>query len=250
MRWYPFVNAETNPLSGGVNDSAEVTTRSVGKWDSDTSPYLVANEWICGNIATMLRLPIPPFSLYRDGTTKRAKRMFGSLRISDNTPPDVDPVKCVECLPLISAGIVMFDIFVANRDRHLGNLKVDDPLNPTAVYIIDHERALFGAVKKGAVVRLTEVWETLGVTTGNRLLGSDHCLIDLLTSAADVAYWIERVQTIPVWFLEDLCNEECVPRRLVGPVTRFLTYRKQIFRDLIRTHKSEFPGIADWGLHL
>src|SRR3990170_1752400 len=70
------------------------------------------------------------------------------------TPDDVVPHRCCAALPQICSGILLFDLLVANSDRHVGNLKVDDPDNPLEIDVFDHDRALFGAVAGQATVRL------------------------------------------------------------------------------------------------
>ncbi len=246
-RWFPFVSA-ADQITDGVNDAAVVSTRHLAHWNSPTSPYLLANEWICGNIANFLRLQIPPFSLFREGRQPRSRKLFGSLWIDDIAPPDTIAEKCVRQHPRDCAGIVVFDILVANSDRHKDNLRVDDPLEPSEVFVYDHDRAFFGYVKGEAASRLDRLTNRLGITGGSQSTGNAHCLIEHLSSSDDIRYWAERVETIPLWFIEEVCNDECVPIRLRDAGISFLRHRKDNIRKVISSNRDQFPGVKDWGI--
>lgn len=171
--WYPYESREPYE-SEGVNEAWLVHHISVGKECSDESPYLIPNEWIAGNLAQSLRLPIPPFALTRNDPSHRG--MFASLRSGakqfhkqtrESTPKDMLPGPCVQNDPALCAGILHFDIYVANGDRNRSNLKVNDPLNPTEFNIFDHERALFFIEPKQGADRLNKMLSSLGVSRGS-----------------------------------------------------------------------------------
>jgi hypothetical protein len=155
--WYDFTS-RASWKSSGVNDARLLTHQSIAKWNSDTSPYLIPNEWICGTLATFLGLPTPPFAFSRTGV--KGRRYFASLRygkLGESLPDDTVPAVVFRKHARICTGILLFDILVANSDRHAGNLKVDSPTDPRRVWMIDHDRALCGAMKGDAQNRLRQL---------------------------------------------------------------------------------------------
>jgi hypothetical protein len=245
--WFNFASRKEQ-MTDGVNDAWLLTTHSFARENSDVSPYLVPNEWICGNIGRMLGLPVPPFALFRTG--KKTKPMFGSLdfRYSESPPPDTNPAKCVDRMPRECAGLVVFDIFIANADRHAGNIVVDNPNNPTEIHMFDHDRALFGYVKGQGAARLQKVENRLGVSGGSQSTGNAHCMLEHLSSSDDLSEWCQRIATIPIWQIEDICKSECVPSRLREAAISFLRSRRNNIGQLIMANKDAFPNIKDWGL--
>ncbi|MBN2476463.1 MAG: hypothetical protein JXB62_17750 [Pirellulales bacterium] len=123
-----------------MNDVWAIKTKAIGKDNSD-NPYLIANEWIAGSVAQFLGLPVPPFALMR----KRDRRtvMFASISFEgETTPRDVEPSVLWAKHPRLCTGILLFDILIANCDRHAGNIKVDNRIAPKKVHVFDHEHAL------------------------------------------------------------------------------------------------------------
>lgn len=133
----------------GRNPSFDVTTVSVARGNTEGSPMLVANEWICSKLAQHLLLPVPPFAIMRK-QAGGTRRYFASLRFGggEETPNDVNLDLLAKHLPYQSTGIVLFDILIANDDRHRGNIKVDRPDSPRQVVIYDHDRACSVASSK------------------------------------------------------------------------------------------------------
>jgi hypothetical protein len=121
-KWYDYHSRERY-IGEGINEKWWVRHRSVGKENSDdVSPYLLANEWICGCLAQALRLPVPPFALMR--LTPGLKGMFVSYKFGSRIvkPKDIRPSICFEKQARLCTGILLFDILVANSDRWESNL--------------------------------------------------------------------------------------------------------------------------------
>jgi hypothetical protein len=249
-RWFAFVSRQ--PRGGATNEAWDVTTISIGRENSATSPYLIPNEWICGNIANVLRLTLPPFALLRQ--TKYRKGMFGSLSFSgESTPSDARPEVCVRRWPDICTGILLFDILVANSDRHAGNLKVDDPYDPKEIHVFDHDRALFGIEANHGKARLWSLMKRLGVSGGSQSSGNAHCFLDLISTSAHFGPWLSRISQVPDFFVESICREVVgigINAAAADAAIRFLNYRKRELARIILANKSEFPSINDWGLTL
>jgi hypothetical protein len=188
-KWWTYVTRQRYGRSA-TNDAWELTHRSIAKQNSPESPYLIANEWIASQIACFLRLPVPPAALTRVGTGR--KGLFASLAFGgpDSEPDDVDPVACVRDLPNLCAGILFFDVLIANADRHIGNIRVDFPQAPRQIAIIDHDRALFGCWENEGAKRLSELRDRLGITGGSVTGQNRHCFLDLIKTDVHFPEWI------------------------------------------------------------
>ena len=254
---FPFKSRRlfrTDGRDGGVNSDSTfmVKIESVGKGRSQESEYLIANEWIAANICQFLRLPVPPFAIVRKKS--RSTTMFISQSYEgDSTPSDVNPANLYRGFPKETTGVVVFDIFIANCDRHGGNLKVDNPLKPRQFHLIDHERALFYIYKGEGIKRLQGREDRLGISDGSQSADEYHCLIEELDSIEHLQFWIDRVASIPDWFIEDICEDvkkvackssEC------EYLKKFLKERKTKLQTLIQNNKSRFPRISKWPLIL
>lgn len=240
-RFYSYDSRERYLETQGVNDSWWIRHQGVGRESSDDSPYLVPNEWIASNIgAHFLRLPIPPFSLMRK---HNEKGMFVSWKYGKHgiMPADVNPSACYASNPPLCAGIVAFDVFIGNSDRHCGNIKVDDPASPTAIEVFDHDHSLFGAC--GDAVRRLQSIE------GKTGLDGYHCLASEVNDFDLLRPWIEKIRTIPCWWLEDLCDEVIglgVTADQVAVLKLFLTERRLNLFNILKSNAKEFPKINNW----
>lgn len=250
-RWYTYDSRERYLETGGINEAWWVKHRSLGRENSEESPYLLANEWICSSIGRFLRLPIPPFALMRRG----GKGMFLSGRYGavDSTPDDVKPDICFRAMPKLCTGILLFDILIANPDRHSGNLKVDDPLNPKEVEVFDHDRALFGSSPGRGIERFGRLLDRLGTSGGSVTGQNDNCLLGVASTSRHFHEWLQRIESIPDWFICETCEEtRSIPTTAeeLEVVTSFLKERKRKLPDIIRNNKDKFPNIKEWELTL
>jgi len=248
-RWYTYDSRDSARGTEGINEGWWVEHRSYGRENSDESPYLLSNEWICSNIGRLLGLPIPPFALMRrHGKGMFVSWMYGSGSV---TPDDVLPDVCFQQMPEVCTGILLFDVFVANPDRHRGNLKVDDPHRPTRVEVIDHDRSMFGSSPGQGAARLERLWDRLGTSGGSQTAETENCLMEVASSSDYFETWLQKIMTIPDWFLDDVCEEAMgIPatRDEVDVAKAFLKDRKRRLRELLKGHKNQFPGIRQWRL--
>ena len=220
------------------------------KFNTEASPYCVANELICAELGHHIRLPIPSFAItFTDQLP--VKYVFSTLDVNyagrDLMP--IDPTNCVKCLPELCAGILVFDIFVVNSDRHDENLVVDRTDNPREIYVYDHDAALFGTFSGGGLDRLRELRHSLGVTAGPHSGGNRHCLLDAIETTAYFRPWISRIGGISYRFLSDVCNEARrygITREEAEAAIEFLEKRKTSLVGLMSRHREEFTGISLW----
>lgn len=241
--------------SGGVNQDHTwlVKCEAIGKARNEDSHYLMANEWIAGNIAQFLRLPIPPFNFLSKRSVNKTA-MFCSYNFAgDSKPSDVDPQVLYSKYPDKCVGIVLFDILVLNCDRHGGNLKVDKPEDPKRFYIFDHERALFYIQKKRGTERLESRKNRLGISDGNASSDTWHCLIEFIDSPGLIGEWCGKIRQIPDWFIDDICKDVQglgILKAETEAVSKFLKDRRDALGELILDNRDRFPLVSNWPLFL
>lgn len=235
---------------GGVDDSWLLNADFYGKEKiSDISPYLIPNEVIAGCIAHYLKLSLPLLALMKS-RGGAAMTMFASLQFArlDSEPDDFRPKECYRKMPDLCTGIVLFDILIANADRHRWNIQTDSASDPALIRIIDHDRALFGV---DGVPRLQRLKERLGISGGSVTHDNRHCLIDHLSDADLMWKWRERIAAIPEWFIKETCDEVRgigARKAEVEEAAKFLIYRKNNLSDIVLANKNEFNAINCWGI--
>jgi len=249
--WFPILSrADHTRPAGGVNDSWWVRTESCAKANSDVSPYLIPNEWIAGRIAQFLCLPVPPFALVK---TSGGRGMFASLKFTaaDAPPPDTNPTVLCRDMAIQATGILIFDVLIANCDRHRGNLSVDDPDKPTRIRIFDHDRALLGFFPGEGIQRLKEMQTRLGISAGSVSGGNRHILLDAITTTEHFWEWIGRIKRLPDWYIDDACRY-CigagVTKRESTETAQFLKDRRDTIDDILIRNSAEFVGVTKRGL--
>jgi hypothetical protein len=247
--WLSFRSRKPYAQTSGVNDSWIVRCDAFGKGNHDNHPYLIANEWVAARLAQALCLPVPSFSLLRKKTGRTM--MFASHSFQSTTPPsDVRPEICFNTHSFLCTGILVFDILIANSDRHRGNLKVDDPKNPKVIYIFDHDRSLFFCSPNHGKNRLSDVQNRLGITGGSVSDGNEHIFLSFEHKFEDLQNWCHRINSIPEWFIKDVCEST----KGMGPTKSererlrdFLLARKTNLGILMIEHKDQFVGHEKWG---
>jgi hypothetical protein len=144
------------PVGEGVSDTWEVDLKGYAKLNSDESPYCVANEYVAARLGQMVGLPVPPGGVIQ-GRTPSGGPAWVSLNFSpkgDRLPP-IDPPTVYEALPELCAGVVVFDVLIANGDRHRKNLAFLPSKKRLEVF--DHSHALLGIDKGAAIEHLSNV---------------------------------------------------------------------------------------------
>jgi len=191
----------------------------------------------------------------QSGKHKGHKILFASLRFArkDTEPDDFRPEVCCVKLPSICAGILLFDVLIANDDRHRYNIQTDSADNPKVIRIIDHDRALFGCLPKRGTDRLDSLLNRLGTSGGSMTQGARNCLLSHITDKSHFEEWLSKIQSIPDWFIEETCavvRGVGATRKEVEAAVEFLTHRKNKLSEIVYNGKAEFTGIKsdDWGL--
>ncbi len=111
--WGPRVGA-------GDSQPRWVTINGIAKVNTPASPFCVANEFVCGRLALMLGLPVPPGVIAHndDGTPIYLALRYGPS--SERLAPGNDTM-LVQNQPHWVGGIAAFDCWVGNQDRSRSN---------------------------------------------------------------------------------------------------------------------------------
>jgi hypothetical protein len=238
-------------LGVGVAGSTYAEISAVAKCNTGSVPYCIPNELICAEVARFLCLPVPPAGVILAPHTA-TPHWFASLdfNLTGNALPPVDPADCYARLPDLTTGVVLFDILVANPDRHRGNLSVDTSVAPARMNLFDHSHALFGSVAGQAMQRLQGLRDLLGLS-GTPTEPNQHCLLDAITSDAHIGKWMGRIRQLPDFYIEEVCRSTVGLGASDAEVTAaidFLRHRRDNIEQVVRNYRAEFQGISQWGL--
>jgi len=215
--------------------------------DSTVLKYCVPNEHICTEIGRFLGLPVPPSALvYKAG--HNPEHFFASLNfnLSPSALPPIDTARCGTTMAFETVGIVLFDVLIANEDRHRFNLSLDVSRNPPQLTVFDHSHALFGHQNGLGIARLVGVGDKLGIGT--------HCLLREINTDAFFGEWISRIRGLPNYLIDAICDAT-VPLGMItageaAAAKDFLKHRKGEIERIIRMNKAEFSAISHWSLLL
>ena len=225
----------------GTSGPLYCTMPGVAKRNGPESTYAVANEYICGRLGYMIGLPVPPGVIVR---TDDGKLAYVSLRFGSHSerPPEIIAPQFVDHNPKISAGVVAFDCWIANQDRHEGNLSYSRFGLPPVVF--DHDTALFGASGK-PIERLCSLRD-------DGLAGS--CISEHITqsTAKHFPIWAERIAAIRDEQIGDICQdvvcEGGISLAESAAALDFLVYRKPLVLKLLRESAELMPLVRQWVL--
>jgi hypothetical protein len=187
------------------------------------------NEIVASNLARALGLSAPAGAIVRNDD---GHLYFVSLRFGGGVaPPPVIPPTLYASFPSTCAGIVAFDTWIGNIDRHIGNLAIDGP----AVALFDHGLCLGGKEMPDTVIASADHAIT-------------HCLYSELTTAKDLRVWIDRITTLGPRLAEIQLDQAASTRLLKkAQAATILDWVKLRTTHLESLLKAATPTIADWG---
>lgn len=225
--------------SQGVTGTMWATLDGVVKVNSPVAPYTVANEYVCGRLAQILGLPVPPGTIatLNDGQPAYVMLKFGH---KGDKPPKADIAAFVAARPKLAARIAVFDCWVINADRHPGNLAYIPGISAS---VFDHGHALLG-IHEGQAEKFLE-------HNGHQALWQS-CLLEHLTSWQDLSEAAGIIRSLSKLVI-DLTIEQVVDLRLItrgeGKLTMdILDSRRLAMEKFITGSRQSFPSITDWGL--
>lgn len=234
------LESEGRLLTTGPCRTRLVTLGAVAKENNlEGAAYCIPNELICGELARFLRLPAPPIAVVANSN---GVPMVASLDFNRSGEPltGVNFAEFVNSFPFLATGILLFDAWVANGDRHASNLYIDFSGAAPTVHIFDHSHALLAQVPQKGERRLAAVQHRLAMS---------GCLLDALNTDIYFTVWLDRIKATPDWLIEEIC-QDAAPYGLtpseVQAVIGFLKRRRDGLRHLIFENRGAFKAIAAW----
>lgn len=192
---------------GGMNAAVDADIRGVAK-TNDMSEFTIANELICARIGQTIGLPVPSGVVAEDAA-KRVYYISLDVSFEGKALPPVIPTEFAKEEPQLAAGVVAFDILIANGDRNRGNLSRDPAFPIPRVAVFDHGHALLGTgpLLKGED-RLKAAQDHLGcVADSSGLAVNSSILLDQDLDTSELEGWIGRIKEVPNYVFEDICRE-------------------------------------------
>lgn len=237
---------------GGASGTREVQLKAFAKENGPGHPFVVANEFVASRLGHRIGLPLPPGTMI-EAEDPAQHPAWVTVAFSKDVPPPVDPSNVVQKEPELAAGVLVFDLLIANFDRHAGNLRFKDG----RLDIFDHSHSLFGV--DGAAQDNLKVLRDAFVLDGPTLWGQKwnrNCLLDHLTNASHILNWADEVQyQLKERFLRQVCEEVVglgigLDKADGEALCLFLSYRRDKLKQLMKANQGEFTSISPsaWGL--
>jgi hypothetical protein len=216
----------------GVMGSQFVAVSGVAKTNNAGQPHAVANELICGKLGRALCLPIPPGFIIEDAGTPWHVSL--DFNLAGQQLPPADAALLAQTHPQLAAGIIVFDSWVVNADRHPGNLAFDQTSG--AVHLFDHSHAFF-ATNDGHLYL---------VNHSNQALANHNCLTPHITTVAGLTFWLDRVNQIPEFIIEEAVQSGVTVGLPAGEeqfCSDYLKHRRTILRNLLLQQQNLFTSV-------
>lgn len=219
----------------GIMQSYDVQLNGIAKSTDDENPYAVINEVVCGTLAHGICLPIPVGFV----TDKEGAKYYVSLDFAGERLPPIDGAQFVQEQPDLACGIVLFDIWIVNRDRHARNLSYQVAIGQTQIF--DHSHAF---LEVEGTNRLTAHENDLGIET--------HCLAEHLETIRPMQPWFERINQLPEYWVSETMERAVhvgLPVEEAQFCMEFLLRRRSRLLELVAAHRASFPRVQVdlWG---
>lgn len=239
------------PERGGMNAAVEACIGGVAK-SNDECEFTIANEVIAARIGQTLGLPVPAGVIAEDpAKTLRYLSLDVSLE-GKQLPPILTADFCRQ-EPRLAAGVVVFDVLIANGDRNATNLSSDPAFKPPRVSVFDHGHALFGTNPPIGRERLQLAADRLGCVDDDANIACSSVLLAQSLDCGELERWVERVHRIPSFVYDDICNQVAsisalnVTPDMAHELASWLATRAARLGDLIWQNQNVFPEV-EWSL--
>jgi hypothetical protein len=241
-----------NAHRGGMNAAIDAEIRGIAK-TNDASEFTIANEMICARLGQTIGLPVPSGVLAEDAS-KRLYYLSLDVSFEGKALPPVIPSEFAEQEPWLAAGVVAFDVLIANGDRNRTNLSRDPAFTVPRVAVFDHGHALLGTNDPKGADRLDAARDSLGCVIDNSGVAvNDSILLAQPIDAQHLLDWVSRIQALPDFIFEDICREVAsVPnlnfwKDTEDLVVSWLLERQKKLGDLIWNNREALPSVQ-WSL--
>ena len=219
-------------VGAGVMASEFVAVSGVAKSSNPHQPFAVACELICGQLGRMLGIPIPPGFIIDDAGVPWHVSL--DFNLGGQQLPPADAAALAAQHPRLAAGIVVFDSWIVNGDRHPGNLSYDQSTG--SVHLFDHSHAFYATPNGRHYLDAMR----------NRSLVQSNCVTQFVEDLVDVDFWLNRVGAVPDFMIEDSVRAAVavgLPTADEQFCVDFLKDRRVRLRDLLRQDQAAFTRV-------
>lgn len=221
-----------DPVGEGATRPIHVAVAGIAKTAVEGDPHVVANELLCSLLARAVMLPNPPgFVVDRDGVPYYVSLNFN---LSGQELPDADCELLAARHPGLAWGIVLFDVWVGNGDRHERSIAFDTMTDQVQVF--DHDWAFMAGDEPQA--RLESLRNRTGIER--------HCLAAELRDLTGLREWFERINVVPEFYIREAVREAVsagLGNESIDFCTEFLLSRRSRLIELVLADRARFTRV-------
>lgn len=228
--------ARIEDSSGGVS---HLRLNAFARQNTPERPFAVANDFIASSLGVATGLPVPPGTLVGvyGGGYNYASLAFGDR--GDKPPPLIPPRFCEE-RPWEACGIIAFDHWIHNTDRHDGNIGY---LPEVAVAVFDHDLALLNETKTtGDAIALLAQSQDTPVKY--------HCLPPHLKDVSHFGEWFDRINSVTRREIRRSVaaaySAELVNAELRDSLVAFLEHRQTRISSFVEQTRDQYQNVESW----
>lgn len=134
--------------ANGQTESIWGSARVLVKGGAD-HPNLVVNEYLANRLAVSLGVPVPMGDIWLGHPDREPRWVVAAVQVGGVDVPPATPVALARVDEGLRARMLCFDALILNTDRHEENVL----LLGSRAWLVDHEQAFFGSIKKSERAR-------------------------------------------------------------------------------------------------
>lgn len=230
---WQFPDPDKIETTDGVTGAVRVGVSGFAKTFCKDAPFAVTNELLGAELGRAIRLPVPPgIVVDHEGSPYFVSVDFN---VAGQKLPPADAEALVDRHPSLSCGIIAFDAWIVNVDRHAKNIAFDKASNQVNVF--DHSHAFLGA--RDGKQFLEYHARKIG-------LGEKHCVAKQIRDLSDLDMWIKRIKQVPEYFIEDVVGAACAVadgRADKNFCFDYLLQRRERLSELVELNRGSLPKL-------
>lgn len=196
-------------------------------------PYEVFNELVAMSLGRLVGLPIPNGMVVAKGNNS----YYASCHImgAGGQMPPANLARFCQEQKSEACGVLLFDAWIANTDRHDENMWYDYYANK--YFLIDHGRALLNG---SGAIHMESNRERLGIRV------DPPCLSEHVTTFSNFPFWYDRLKLIPECTIRSIATQAAtvgVDSDLADQCADWLIRRRRVLPELFTAEKDLFPKL-------
>lgn len=219
-----------------------VLVQAYARQNSTERPFGVVNDFVASSLGLAAGLPIPPGFLIPLSGNQQGYVSIAFTDRGDRLPP-VIPRRLAEERPWDATGIIAFDQWILNTDRHDENLAYDRNIG---LAVFDHDLSLINTPADGRP-------ETVLIGARDDEV-KGHLLARHLTTPGHFAEWVARIAAITKNEI-DRVVKTCQDAGLLGASDRallvdFLRHRQERVLHYVARTADEYVRVSSWPIEI